>query len=59
MFQDEGWFGRINDPRRCWAPPGIRPDVGKQIVREFTYVYAAISPTYRVLDSLILPVANN
>ena len=55
MFQDEGRFGRINDPRRCWAPPGIRPSIGKQIIREFTYVYAVVSPTDGVLDSLVLP----
>jgi len=55
MFQDEGRFGRINDPRRCWAPPGIRPSIGKQIIREFTYVYAAVSPTDGVLDSLVIP----
>ncbi len=55
MFQDEGRFGRINDPRRCWAPPCIRPSIGKQIVREFTYVYAAVSPIDGVLDSLVLP----
>ena len=23
MFQDEARFGRINDPRRCWAPPWV------------------------------------
>ena len=25
MAQDEGRFGRISRPHRCWAPPGIRP----------------------------------
>ena len=25
FFQDEARFGRINDPRRCWARAGIRP----------------------------------
>jgi hypothetical protein len=55
MFQDEARFGRISDPRRCWAPEGIRPNVAAQIVREYTYVYAAVSPHDGVLDSLILP----
>ena len=36
MFQDEARFGRINDPRRGWAPRGFRPEVGMQIVREYT-----------------------
>jgi len=58
MFQDEGRFGRINIPRTCWAPIGIRPVVGSQVVREYSYVYAAASPTDGVLDSLILPEAN-
>ena len=25
MVQDEGRFGRISDPRPCWAPKGVRP----------------------------------
>jgi hypothetical protein len=58
MFQDEGRFGRISDPRRCWAPEGIRPDVPRQIVREYTYVFAAVSPHDGTLDSLILPEVN-
>ena len=44
MFQDEGRFGRINEPRRCWAPKGIRADVHLQFVRQYTYAYAAVSP---------------
>ena len=58
MFQDEGRFGRINDPRRCWAPCGVRPDVPQQMVREYTYAFAAISPHDGTLDSLILPEVN-
>lgn len=58
MFQDEGRFGRINEPRRCWAPKGIRPDVYLQFVREYTYAYAAVSPHDGVMDSLILPEVN-
>jgi len=56
MFQDEARFGRINDPRRCWAPPGVRPEVGMQIVREYTYAFGAVSPHDGALVSLILPV---
>lgn len=55
MFEDEARFGRISDPRCCWAPKGIRPNVPRQIVREYTYVYAAVSPLDGTLDSLILP----
>ena len=56
MFQDEARFGRINDPRRCWAPKGFRPEVGRQIVREYPYAYGAVSPHDGTLDTLVLPV---
>jgi len=55
MFQDEARFGRINPVKRCWVPKGVRPHVPAQIVREYTYAYAAVSPHDGVLDSLILP----
>ena len=58
MFQDEARFGRINDPRRCWAPKSKRPIAPCQVVREFTYAYAAASPSDGVMDSLILPFVN-
>jgi transposase-like protein len=57
MFQDEGRFGRISNPRRCWAPRGMRPNVPTQIVRQYTYAYAAVSPHDGVMDSLIMPEA--
>ncbi len=55
MLQDEGRFGRISTPQRCWAPRGIRPYVPSQIVREYTYAYVAVSPHDGTMDSLILP----
>lgn len=58
MFQDEARFGRINSARRCWAARGVRPDVPTQIVREYTYAYAAVSPHDGVMDSLVLPTVN-
>ena len=54
MFQDEARFGRINETRRCWVQ-GARPTVPCQIVREYTYAYAAVCPFDGTLDSLILP----
>ena len=53
-FQDEARFGRINDPRRSWAMPGIRPIAHKQIIREYTYAYGAFFPEGGRMDSLIL-----
>jgi hypothetical protein len=54
MFQDESRFGRIKDPKRCWCRKGFRPNVGKQIVREYTYAYGAFIPKDGVADFLIL-----
>ena len=58
MFEDEARFGRISDPRRCWAPPGVRPEVHTQVVREYEYAFAALSPHDGALDTLVLPWAN-
>lgn len=58
MGQDEGRFGRISRPQRCWAPPGIRPHVPAQVVRESVYVYAAVAPDPGLMTALILPDAN-
>lgn len=44
VFQDEARFGRLSDPRRCWAPAPLRPLVSVALVREYTYAYAAVSP---------------
>jgi transposase len=58
MVQDEGCFGRINSIQRAWAPEPIRPQVPRQMVREYTYAYAAIAPKLGKMSFLILPYAN-
>jgi len=58
MFQDEGRFGLLGKPRRCWAPAGVRPVVGARLLRKFSYAFAALSPHDGVMDSLILPWVN-
>lgn len=50
IFQDEARFGRMSDPRACWAPAPKRPMVGLALVREFRYEYAAVSPWSGDLD---------
>ena len=50
IFQDEARFGRISDPRSCWAPAPHRPVVHLALVREFRYEYAAVSPWDGSLD---------
>ena len=58
MAQDEGRFGRISTCRRAWVPPGVRPRALRQVVRESSYVFAAVAPAQGRLTSLILPAAN-
>ena len=58
MAQDEGCFGRISIPRRCWAPPKVRPQVARQVVREYVYVYSAVAPEVGRMTSLLLPHAD-
>lgn len=58
MAQDEGCFGRINRAKRCWAPSKMRPAVPAQVMREYTYVYAAVAPRSGQMVSLILPEAS-
>jgi putative transposase len=58
MAQDEGRFGRISRPKRCWAPPGIRPQAPAQVVRESMYIFAAVAPSLGRLATLVLPTAN-
>jgi transposase len=58
MAQDEGRFGRISRPKRCWAPPGVRPHAPAQVVRESMYIFAAVAPSLGKLSALILPTAN-
>lgn len=50
MFQDEARFGRMSDPRSCWAPAPHRPVVNLAMIREFRYEYAAVSPWDGCLD---------
>ena len=58
MAEDEGRFGRIDRPRRCWAPKPLRPTVPRQVVREFVYVFAAVCAPPGALTALLLPAAN-
>lgn len=50
LFQDEARFGRMSDPRSCWAPAPYRPVVNLALVREFRYEYVAVSPWDGCLD---------
>ena len=55
MFADEARFGRINRPRPCWAPTGVRPEVASQLIREYIYLYGAVCPKDGTCVYLIMP----
>jgi transposase len=55
MFADEARFGRMNRPRPCWAPNGTRPQVACQLIREYVYLYGAVSPKDGTCVYLIMP----
>ena len=58
FFQDEARFGRIDNVSACWVPPHSRARVGKQIIRQYTYLYGAFCPETGEQFSMILPYAN-
>jgi hypothetical protein len=58
MFADEARFGRMNRPRPCWAPRGIRPGVASQLIREYIHLYGAVCPQDGTCVYLIMPTSN-
>ncbi|NJN65889.1 MAG: transposase [Chloroflexaceae bacterium] len=58
MAQDEGRFGRISTPQRCWSPKGVRPTAPRQIGREYVSVSRAVAPSLRRMTALIVPQTN-
>ena len=59
MFEDEGGFGRINKPKRCWCPKGVRPHVPCHHIREYRYAYGSAEPKTGESFFLILPYSNS
>ncbi len=43
---------------KAWCPPGLRPLVAQQVVREYVYAYAAVAPELGQMVTLVLPYAN-
>src|SRR6478609_7079163 len=58
MFADEARFGRMNRPRPCWAPTGVRPEVAAQLLREYIYLYGAVCPKDGKCVYLIMPASD-
>jgi hypothetical protein len=48
----------MNRIRRCWAPIGTRPAVAAQLIREYIYLYGAVSPKDGTCVYLIMPTSN-
>ena len=58
MFQDEAGFGRINKPKACWCPKGMRPSVPCHHIREYRYAYGAVDPRDGESFFLVMPYCN-
>lgn len=58
MFEDEAGFGRINKPKRCWCPKGIRPITPCHHIREYRYTYGAVEPLTGDSFFLVMPHCN-
>ncbi len=58
FFEDEGISGRMGNPVKCRVPPGVRPLIPQQRVREYICAYTAVSPDDGENFSLILPRSN-
>jgi putative transposase len=58
MFEDEAGFGRINKPKCCWAPKGVRPCIPSHHIREYRYAYGAVEPLTGDSFFLVLPWSN-
>jgi DDE superfamily endonuclease len=58
MFTDDARFGRMNRIRPCWASISMRPAVAAQLIREYIYLYGAVSPKDGTCVYLIMPTSN-
>ena len=48
----------MNRIRPCWAPISTRPGVAAQLIREYTYLYGAVSRKDGTCVYLIMPTSN-
>ena len=58
FFEDEARFGRISREMACWVKSDMVPSVAKQLIREYIYAYAALSPQTGDCFSMISPCCN-
>jgi transposase len=55
---DDAGFGRMNRPRPCWAPLSVRPKVAAQLIREYIYLYGAVTPRDGTCVYLVMPTSD-
>jgi len=58
MAADEGRFGRLGQVMSAWCGPGVRPEGGQQLVREYLYGFVAVAPALGMMTALVLPFSN-
>ena len=58
FFEDEARFGRISREMSCWVKANMVPCVAKQMIRDYIYAYAALSPQTGDCFSMISPFCN-
>src|SRR6266852_2544864 len=49
---------RMCEPKRCWAPPGMRPHAPQHAIRQAVYAFAALAPQLGKMVALLLPYAD-
>ncbi|MFH1051864.1 MAG: hypothetical protein V1779_13160 [bacterium] len=57
-MEDKSRFGRSNIFSRNWTPKGIRAEIVKQIVRQYTYAYASVCFETGESHSFVLSISN-
>jgi hypothetical protein len=48
----------MNRARPCWAPNGTRPQVACQVIRQYVYLYGAVSPKDGTCVYMIMPASD-
>jgi transposase len=46
------------DERPCWAPLSVRPKVAAQLIREYIYLYGAVTPRDGTCVYLVMPTSD-
>lgn len=58
FYQDEARFGRLSNEAKCWVQSKMVPTVKSQFIREYIYVFSALSAQTGDCYSIISPLCN-